>query len=152
MLLCIQCNSWFNNQQELNVHKSRKECAKIIRERSEAKKVVRAQQDAERKAKLEGSPKAVEKKESVKEAKVITTPAPEKEIETKVDSAEAEGTSTSEEVTDDNQVAVFDADAFKTYLVEHCDVKIQKVSRMKEDKLKTTFEDQLQAFEASLDN
>lgn len=151
--VCTTCSSWFDTTEELKVHKKKKECLKVVQERMAKKKSLRAQQDAERKAKISGTPGVVAKKEPTEDAKVITTTAPKEEIETKVDSADAEITSTSEEVTnEDNSEPAFDTNGFKDYLVENCDIKVQKVSRMKEGKLKETFEEFLPAFLELADN
>lgn len=145
MFVCVTCSSWHSTREALKIHKSKKECLQVVKDRADEKKKLRALADAERKAKLSGSSDPVKNTEPKKvtepkkEASVVTD-----EIETKVDSAEVETTTTSEEVNED--ASVFDADGFKKYLVDECDVKIQKISRMKEEKLKGTYEEFLPSF------
>ena len=157
MFICISCNSWFDSIESLNQHRARKECAKIVIERAEAKKVVRAQQDAERKAKLEGPlVDEVKVKEPIIDAPVKVNKEVEvadvanDEIEIKVESAEVDITTTSEEVDEDIEVAVVDTEAFKQYLVAECDVKIQKISRLGEEKLLVNYAKFLPTFKESL--
>lgn len=155
--VCVTCSSWFETMDKLKAHKKNKECLSVITARAAEKKILRAKQDAERKEKLSGAEVPQDKveptivKEDVKvdiinntENEVVTT-----QTDDEISIEDAENVGKEESTIEFSEEHV---EAFKSFLVDECDVKVQKVSRAKFEKLKEGFGEFIPAFLEKLDN
>lgn len=153
--VCVTCSSWFETMDDVKAHKRKKVCLQVVKDRADKKRELRAAQDAERRAKIAGFP--VDNTEEIKpvvnvnivnntEGEVTVEKSSvsenESEININVTSTETE-TQPNESAPELEEVHVED---FKTFLVEKCDVKVQKVSRAKLEKLKDGFGEHIPAF------
>lgn len=144
MLICSACNSWFKNFTELRNHKKRKECVEMVLNRSKEKKRIRAEQDKARRGKVTINDNIIKKVKSKNNKIELDQP---KISISKIINAEAD---IKEEIVNDTNSEIneskFDIVGFRKYLVDECNIKIQKVSRAGEKKLKENFEEHLETF------